>query len=213
MKGDFIMEQVKVAYLGHACFALESDGYRAVIDPYKDGMVDGLPALYVEANAVYGSHGHADHNWFDAVTIVGTDKAAPYALSEFETPHDDQGGKLRGMNLVRIFDFHGLRVAHLGDLGDFPEENVLAALKGVDCLLIPVGGTYTIDPEMAKKVVDAVNPRVCVPMHYRTDCTGFDVLAHLKDFIKYYPETRECDNSFLLTKETPKQILVINYKP
>lgn len=207
------MKQVKITYYGHACFGLEADGYCAVVDPYMDGMVDGLPNLRLEANAVYGSHGHADHNWFDAVFIRETVKAEPYKLSEFETPHDDQGGKLRGMNTVRIFNFDGLQIAHLGDLGDFPEENVLFALKSVDCLLIPVGGTYTIDPDMAKKVVDAVNPRVCVPMHYRTDSTGFDVLAHLDEFIKHYPEVQECDNSFLLTKETPNQILVINYKP
>lgn len=204
---------VKITYHGHACFALECEGYRIVIDPYMDGMVDGLPALRLKANAVYGSHGHADHNWFEAVTVEKPAQGAPYILTEYETPHDDKGGSLRGMNLVHIFDFDGLKVAHLGDLGDFPEEEVLSALKGVDCLLIPVGGTYTIDPTMAKKVVDAIGPRVCVPMHYRTDSTGFDVLAHINDFTKYYPEAQECDNSFLLTEEAPNQILVINYKP
>lgn len=205
--------QVKITYHGHACFALEADGYRVVIDPYLHGMVDGLPNLNLEANAVYGSHGHADHNFFEAVTVQATDKAVPYTLQEFETPHDDQGGGLRGMNWVRIFRFGDLRVAHLGDLGDFPEETLLCALKQVDCLLIPVGGVYTVNPEMAKKIVDAVQPKVCVPMHYRTDSTGFDVLAHLNDFTKYYQEVTSCDNSFVLTKETPKQILVINYKP
>lgn len=207
------MNSVRITYLGHACFMLESNGFRVVIDPYKDGMVDGLPPLKVEANTVYGSHSHADHNWFDAVSLVDSSEAVPYSLTEYETPHDDQSGKLRGMNTVRIFDFDSLRIAHLGDLGDFPEENVLSALKNVDCLLIPVGGTYTIDPAMAKKVVDAVDPWVCIPMHYRTDTAGFNVLAHLNEFTQYYPDYSECDNVFLLTGETPKQILVINYKP
>jgi len=207
------MKQVSVTYLGHACFALEAQGYRVVIDPYQDGMVDGLPGLHVEANVVYCSHEHGDHAHTQAVTVRETEQTAPYTMQEFITPHDDQGGTLRGMSMVRIFDFRGLRVAHLGDLGDFPEEDVLAALKNVDCLLIPVGGFYTIDPQMAKKIVDAVDPKVCVPMHYRTDGAGLGVLAHLSDFIKFYPEVRKCDNSFLLTEETPKQILVINYKP
>lgn len=204
---------VNITYHGHACFSLESMGYRVVMDPYMDGMVDGLPNLRLTANAVYASHGHGDHNWFDAVTIETADCSVPYTLVELETPHDDQGGALRGMNTVRIFNFDGLKVAHLGDLGDYPEENVLQALKGVDCLLIPIGGTFTIDPEMAKKVVNAISPRVCVPMHYRTDSCGFNVLAHLNDFTKYYPEVQECENSFLLTEETPNQILVIHYKP
>lgn len=205
--------QVKITYHGHACFALEANGYRVVIDPYKHGMVDGLPDLKLEANAVYGSHGHGDHNFFDAVTILETDNAAPYTVESYETPHDDQGGKLRGMNQVRIFRFDDLRIAHLGDLGDFPEENVLNALKNVDCLLIPVGGFYTIDPVMAKKVADAVEPKVCIPMHYRTDSVGFDVLAHIDDFTKQYRQVNSCENSFLLTKDTPKQIRVIHYKP
>ena len=207
------MSQVKITYYGHACFALESSNYKIVLDPYKDGMVAGMPDLHLVANAVYGSHGHADHNWFSAVTLQNTSQDVPYGLAEYETPHDPEGGKLRGMNTVRIFDFNGLKVAHLGDLGDFPEKDVLDALKNVDCLLIPVGGTYTITPEIAREVVNAVNPRVCVPMHYRTDSTGLPVLAHLNEFINYYSEVQECDNSFLLTEETPKQILVIHYKP
>ena len=207
------MSSVKIQYLGHACFLLESDGYRTVIDPYGHGMVPGVPNLSVEAEAVFCSHTHGDHNFLEAVTICETDGAAPYTVTEFDTPHDDQNGTLRGRNFVRIFHFGDIRVAHLGDLGDFPDADVLAALQGVDCMLIPVGGCFTIDPEMAKKVIDATSPRVAVPMHYRTDSVGFDVLSHLNDFTKYYPEVQECDNSFLLTEETPKQILIINYKP
>lgn len=207
------MDGIKISYHGHACFSLEAGGYRVVIDPYKDGMVDGLPELKLTANAVYGSHGHADHNWFDTVSIIASDRPAPYTMMAMETPHDDQGGMLRGMNTVRIFDFDGIRVAHLGDLGDFPEEHVLSDLKGVDCLLIPVGGYYTIDPAMAKKIADAVAPRVCVPMHYRTDTTGLGVLAHLSDFTGQYPKVHECDNSFLLTPDMEEQIIAVNYKP
>ena len=204
---------VKIQYLGHACFMLSCNGYRAVIDPYGDGMVDGLPNLSVEAEAVFASHGHGDHHFLDAVKLVETETPAPYVVEQFDTPHDDQNGTLRGRNWVRIFRFGDIRVAHLGDLGDFPEAEVLEALRGVDCMLIPVGGFYTIDPAMAKKIVDAVEPKVTVPMHYRTDTMGFEVLAHVNDFTKYFTEIQECDNSFLLTGETPKQILVINYKP
>lgn len=207
------MTKVMITYLGHACFMLECDGYRTVIDPYADGMVNGLPKLAVEAEAVYCSHTHGDHAYTQAITLCETTQAAPYTVESFDTPHDDQDGSLRGRNMVRIFRFEDIRVAHLGDLGDFPKEDVLSALKGVDCLLIPVGGFYTTDPAMAKKIVDAVRPRVCVPMHYRTDTTGFEVLAHVKDFTKYFPEVQECDNSFSLTEETPKQILFINYRP
>lgn len=204
---------VTITYNGHACFTLEANGYRAVIDPYMHGMVDGLPELALEAEAVYCSHGHADHNFTQAVNLVKTDAAAPYVLESIESVHDDQGGTLRGKNLVRIFHFGDLRIAHLGDQGCVPEGALLEALKGVDCLLIPVGGVYTIDPVQAKKAVELIAPKVTVPMHYRTDTAGFDVLAHLSDFTGQFGAVKTCDNAFVLTKDTPNQILVINYKP
>ena len=204
---------VKITYNGHACFTLEKDGYRIVLDPYAAGMIKGLPALKLEAEAVCCSHGHGDHNYTDAVTVIPAGGKAPYTLEELDSFHDDQGGTLRGKNIVRIFHFGDLRVAHLGDLGHIPEGALLEALKGVDCLLIPVGGFYTIDPDTAAKIVALTQPRVTVPMHYRTDTAGLAVIAHLTDFTGRYENVNTCDNSFVLTKDTPKQVLVINYKP
>lgn len=207
------MEQVKVTYYGHACFLLEADGYRVVIDPYRNGMIPGLPDLNLQAEAVYCSHGHDDHAYAQAVSIVDADKNMPYSLDEVVTPHDDQGGKLRGMNTVRFFSFGDIRVAHLGDIGCYPEDDLLNKLKNVDCLMIPVGGFFTIDAVAATQIVNVVQPKVTIPMHYRTDNTGFDQIAPVSDFTQYYPDAKSCDNTLSLTKNTEKQILVINYKP
>lgn len=204
---------VKITYHGHACFTLECDGYRTVIDPYASGMIEGLPELKLEAEAVFCSHGHGDHNYTDAVTILPAKGNAPYTLENVDSFHDDKDGTLRGANVARIFHFGDLRVAHLGDLGHVPEGKLLEALKGVDCMLIPVGGFYTIDPDTAAKTVALTEPRVTVPMHYRTDTAGLGVIAHLTDFTGRYENVNFCDNTFVLTKETPKQVLVINYKP
>lgn len=208
-----MMKQVTVTYHGHACFTLESEGFRTVLDPYEDGMIPGVPPLNLEAEEVLCSHSHGDHNAVSKVKIRKTDKSAPYTRTDLETAHDDQGGKLRGMNQIRIFDFDGYRVAHLGDLGTPPEGKVLEALRGVHCLLIPVGGTFTIDPAGAWDTIERINPVVTVPMHYRTDNVGFDVLAHINDFTQHYSAVNICDNSVTLTGDEPKQILVINYKP
>lgn len=203
---------VKITTLGHACFMLEADGYRTVIDPYAAGMIPGLPELHVVADAVYCSHAHGDHNYKEAVGLFAAEKKAPYTLCEYVTPHDDQDGKLRGMNTVRIFDFDSTRVAHLGDIGCFPDEKLAAALKNVDCMLIPVGGFFTINAQTAYQIVRAADPRVCIPMHYRTDDTGFDVIGHIDDFTKLFPTVNRVDNTFLLTPNTEKQTIVLNYK-
>jgi L-ascorbate metabolism protein UlaG (beta-lactamase superfamily) len=178
--------EVKLTYHGHACFTLEYQGAKAVIDPYAAGCVPGQPDLHMVVDALYCSHDHADHNFREAVGLHLSLKPQPYTLTEFVTPHDDRGGALRGMNTVRIFDFDGLRVAHLGDIGCFPDEELTKALTGVDCLLIPVGGTYTIGTQTAYQIIRTLKPRVAIPMHYRTDKTGFDVLSHIDDFLKLW---------------------------
>lgn len=205
------MEQVNITYHGHACFTLEFAGYRTIIDPYRHGMVPGLPDLSLQAEAVYCSHTHDDHAFSEAVEIIDVEGLAPYTVEEFITPHDDQFGALRGWNVARIFCMGSLRVAHLGDIGCFPDDLLLERLKGVDCLLIPVGGTYTVDPSLAKRIVDAAQPRICIPMHYRTDRAGFDNIAHIDEFVKLFDAVNYADDSFILSADTEKQILVLNY--
>lgn len=204
------MKSVNITYLGHACFCLEADGYRTVIDPYVEGFPAGLPPLKVEAEAVYCSHQHDDHNYVKAVALQKTTVPAPYTVEEFVTPHDDQGGKLRGMNTVRIFDFGGIRVAHMGDVGRPLTEDEAAKLYGVDCLLIPVGGYYTIDAAQAKAMADQVRPRVLIPMHYRTEQSGFPEIALLEEFTKLYPQVNQGGSSLILDGNTPQQVLVLH---
>ena len=45
----------------------------------------------------------------------------------------------------------------------------------VDILLVPVGGKYTIDAEVAKEYVDRLMPSVIIPMHYKTDDIEIDI--------------------------------------
>jgi L-ascorbate metabolism protein UlaG (beta-lactamase superfamily) len=42
------------------------------------------------------------------------------------------------------------------------------ALTDVDVLLIPVGGMHTIDTSKATEVISLIEPRLVVPMHYKT---------------------------------------------
>ena len=207
------MSHVTIRYHGHACFTLESNGYRTVLDPYADGMVPGLPALSLEAEEVLCSHDHGDHAYTQAAMLNLSQAQAPYSLEILETFHDDQEGALRGRNRVHLLRFGDLRVAHLGDLGHIPDESVLQKLQGADCLLIPVGGFYTIDPDTTFRILELTQPKVTVPMHYRTDSSGFDVLAHVSAFTEKFDQVHTCENSFTLTGEEPQQILVIEYKP
>ena len=90
-------------------------------------------------------------------------------------------------------------------------EEQLAPLRSCDALLIPVGGFYTIDAETAKRVADAIAPRVIVPMHYRHGSHGYDVIATVEDFLRLYPtdEVHCLDgSSFELTPDAPRGVIV-----
>ena len=173
---------VKIRWLGHACCEINYGDFTLITDPYEDESVPGLGELRLCADAVYCSHGHHDHNFTAAVTLSGKAAPADFAVEEFTTAHDDCGGRKRGMNTVRIFRFGALRVAHLGDLGEGPSAELMAALQGVDAMLIPIGGFYTIDAQTAKAIVEAAKPRCVLPMHYRSERFGFDVLQELSAF-------------------------------
>ena len=194
---------MKITYYGHSCFTLETAGYAIALDPY-DEHVPGYAPLDIEACAVYCSHGHSDHCAIDKVCLVPGGENDPFDIVEMETYHDDCEGEKRGTNWMRIFEAEGLRVAHLGDLGCELDPEEAAELSGVDVLLIPVGGHYTIDAKQAKAIVEQVKPRIVIPMHYRTGNKGFDVIADVSDFLELCDDVTVTGNSTLvLDADTP----------
>ena len=115
---------MKITYLAHACFKIESKGYSVVIDPYEDGYIPGCGNLDVEANMVLCTHGHGDHSAAHKVKIVDGGEC-PFKITELETYHDDKQGTLRGKTKMFILDDGESRVAHLGDIGcDLPDEQM-----------------------------------------------------------------------------------------
>ena len=201
---------MEIIWLGHACFALESDGYRVVLDPYK---MDTYPPLHTYGNEALCSHGHADHNYVEGVALTGG-KKSPFTVETVATFHDEQGGALRGNNLMHILRAEGMTAVHCGDLGHYPTEEQLAAISGADVLLIPVGGYYTIDAATAKRVADAAKPRVVVPMHYRHGEFGLRPVGTVETFLEQYPAEqvhRLSTNRFTLTADAPSGVVVPQY--
>ncbi len=171
---------MKIRYLGHSSFALtESTGTTVVTDPY--GNV-GFRLPPVEANAVTVSHSHYDHNNVGGVLgkPVVIDKEGQYEIGGVEitaikSVHDNENGARRGENLIFKFRMDGLDICHLGDLGEECSSSLIETLLPVQVLLIPVGGKYTIDAEMAKEYVDRIMPSIVIPMHYKTKGLTLDI--------------------------------------
>ena len=206
-------EEVLVEYLGHSCFSLAYAGQRIVLDPYADGSVPGLEPVRTDAEFVFCSHGHDDHNGVQGVCLTEPAQEPAFRVTELTVDHDHHGGSRRGKNTIRIFDFGGQRVAHFGDLGRPLTDEEAKTLSGLDLVMIPVGGYYTIDAAEAKQVLDEIAPRVAVLMHYRTDGAGFDVIAHIDNALKALgPVSLVPGSSYYLGKGTPSQRVLLQQK-
>lgn len=185
---------MQVKWHGHSCFEYSDGNLTVVIDPH-DGKSIGIRAPHTSADIVLMSHDHYDHN---ASRMIGGDhKDHIFHVGKFEsrgmtfhglpTFHDGEGGKLRGLNTMYVFQMDGISVCHCGDLGDIPSENVLKSIHNIDLLFLPVGGVYTMEKDVVKKFIELVEPKVVVPMHYRVG--GLTVpVASIDDFLSMIPE-------------------------
>ena len=209
---------VQITYHGHACFVLSCGGYRVAVDPY-DTSVTGYAPLSLEAEEVLCSHGHHDHNYSKAVKIRKNAGTSPFTVREFEIPHDDAGGRLRGMNLIRLFEAEGLRIAHFGDIGCELSPEYVEQLQGLDVMMAPVGGTYTIDAAQAEALRQQLQPRVFIPMHYRCGSCGYEVLQSLNEFLTAVrkagtgvPVRQEHEHEVTITPGMEEQVLVMTWE-
>lgn len=201
---------MRITWLGHACFMVEQDGYRVVIDPFRD--VPGFRDVSVEADMVLCSHGHFDHAHTDGVTLREGGKN-PFTIETVETFHDEEGGTLRGKNTIHILRAGGLKVVHLGDLGHRLNEEQARKLWDCDVMMVPVGGTYTVDHAGAISAQVWLTPRVTIPMHYRGDDFGFDNIDTVDEFLRYFaPDDvhRYDTNTLEVTADTPSQLALLH---
>jgi len=161
-----------ITWLGQACFKIQGKEATIVTDPYDSKIGLKLPRL--NADIVTVSHSHYDHNNIKAVSgqPFVIDTPGEYEIKNvfiwgISSWHDNKEGASRGANTIFIYQFEDIKLAHLGDLGTTLTDEQLGKLESVDILLIPVGGIYTIDGKKATEVVNQVEPRIVIPMHYK----------------------------------------------
>lgn len=180
-----------ISYHGHSEFLIQTDmGQNILFDPFPKEV--GYPMKRVKADLVVISHHHFDHDHVDKVDgrpIIIDQEGAHSPLPGIRligTPafHDDAGGQQRGTILCFRLETEGLSVLHLGDLGVIPDAETAKKLFMPDILLIPVGGYYTVGAEQAAKTIELLQPRVVIPMHYRTKQGGFEQIDTLDPFLQ-----------------------------
>lgn len=202
---------MKIQWLGHACFRFSSGGSSLILDPYEDHRVPGLGLLRAEAEAVLCSHEHRDHSAVECVSLTG--RPCTLSVETLDSFHDERKGRLRGTNKIHIISDGSVTLAHCGDLGHRPGKAVLEKLRGLDALLLPVGGYYTIDAKTAHKLAETLGCRVVIPMHYRLEGRfGYDEIGTLDQFTALRKDVVIYDgNELELSPESAKQTAVLSY--
>ena len=209
---------VTVTWHGHACVSITlSNGYTVVVDPHDGGSL-GLKPPSVKGDLILVTHTHFDHN---AVEVVRKDKSRvlmefagesrldDVVVKGFMTYHDKAQGRRRGKNYVYVVRAEGVRVAHLGDIGHVPSGDVLAELTGVDLLMLPVGGTFTIDAREAWETVEKAKPVNVMPIHYWVKGLNLPI-APVDEFLKLvrgYEVVRLPTNTFKLEEYKGKVVV------
>ena len=199
---------MKLTWLGHACFLLENDGSSLVFDPYAPEYVPGFSLPELKADICICSHGHEDHSYAKAISVSG--KVHDFSITQIPCFHDEKGGMLRGENLITIAECDGIRVAHMGDLGHELSGEQLAAMGKIDVLMIPIGGFYTIDSVTAAAIAKKLQPKYTVPMHYKGEGFGFDVLETVDKFLSLMDNVKYCDsNSIIINRDAEASVMVL----
>jgi len=196
---------MKIKWYGHAAFGLTTkSGVKVIIDPYESGAFGGAighAPITDSADIVLISHDHGDHNHtsgikgpFCEVRTEGSYHLKGVRISALPVYHDASQGKERGNNLIFVIEADGLKVVHVGDLGHLLDEDVLSRIGKTDVLMLPVGGTYTVNAAEATQVMNAIKPSVTLPMHYKSEKVALP-LAPVEDFTKDKKRVRKVNGS------------------
>ena len=169
---------MEITWYGLSCFRLTERGLASVVtDPYDPGL--GLPEVKLRGDIVTVSDDSPPHNH---VKVVKGKRRIIQRPGEFEiggvfiigilmTPKDGKKKKNQA-NMLYVFDFNRLTVAHLGNLSYVPSQAEIENLGTVDIALVPVGGGKALSPSQAAEVISLIEPSIVVPMHYKTSDEG-----------------------------------------
>lgn len=164
---------MEITWYGLSCFRLTERGMATVVtDPY-DAEVVGYTPLKLRSDILTISHDAPGHSYLKGVkgfsrliTGPGEYEIGGVFITAVQTitkKKDSNGG-----NILNVFDYDGVTVAHLGDLSRTLTQAEVEALGTVHVALVPVGGGSGLNAAKAAEVISLIEPGIVIPMHYQT---------------------------------------------
>ena len=160
---------MEISWYGMSCFRITERKLATVVtDPFIPNLKSGDHKLRAEVVTI--SHDAPGHNNASAVGGVqhvlsgpGEYEIGGVFITGIATP--SRNGSFN--NIIYAFDYNGLTVAHLGDIGDIPTQRQIEDLELVNILLVPVGGGSSLNAAQAAELVSMIEPNIVIPMHYQ----------------------------------------------
>lgn len=224
-------DSLAVQWLGHTCFLFTSGGTRILVNPFRTlGCTAGYQPPKVKADLVMISSQLLDEG---AVEGLPNDPRLIYEPGVYEfkgikiegiaIPHDRIGGKRFGTNVAWRWNQTGVNILHLGGAAAPISLEQKILMGRPDLLLVPVGGgAKAYNPQEAQQAIQALNPKLVIPTHYRTEAADPAAcdLVGLDEFLKVMDGMtvrRSNDSTVTISSgELPENgtaIQVLSYKP
>lgn len=177
---------MRITFYAHASFRFEADGVSLVTDPFTPGPkasgfdpIDEPADVVVMSSATDDFHSDPSHLRGDPV-VVNALELPPEGITVRGIPirgfeayesrtfdYQAEFGRDPDANALYLFTMGGLRVLHMGDVGNPVSAAHLEALHGqVDLLLALTGAHATIALDDLDAAIAAIKPRLVIPMHY-----------------------------------------------
>jgi L-ascorbate metabolism protein UlaG (beta-lactamase superfamily) len=176
-------DQVRLTYIGHSTFLIESPRLVRIATDYNDYVRPPVLPDIVTMNHAHSTH-YTDH----------PDPNIPHVLrgwaSEYGKPvrHDVQvkdvrvrnvptnirdwsGGTERHGNSIFVFEIANLCIAHLGHLHHTLTQQQMNEIGRIDAVMVPVDGSYTLDIDGMIEVVEGLKAPLIIPMHFFSTVT------------------------------------------
>jgi L-ascorbate metabolism protein UlaG (beta-lactamase superfamily) len=180
---------LSVQWLGHTCFLFTGSGLRILVNPFRPiGCTAGYRPPKVAADLVLISSQLLDEGEIEGLPgdpqilyQPGAYKVSGIQLQGISLAHDREGGRRFGSNVAWLWNQGGIKILHLGGAAAPIDIEQKILIGRPDLALIPVGGgPKAYNPEEAKQAVNALNPKMVIPTHYRTqaaDASNCEIVA------------------------------------
>lgn len=186
-------DQVRLTYVGHSTFLIESPRLVRVATDYNDYVKPPVVPDIATMNRAHSTHytlapepgiKHVLHGWRDDGKPAAHDVThGDVHVRSVATNIRDWtgGGTVRHGNAIFIVEAGTLCIAHLGHLHHTLTAQQLAEIGRVDVVLVPVDGSYTLDLDGMVEVLQALKAPLMIPMHYFSRYTLDRFLDRVRD--------------------------------